>query len=81
MIIRKAPSAGFWPNQTDEGELGVEYEILDLVLHGLIDLEMDCEEIAQELKVSRATVDKVSRMVDVSQHKRQMPPIPSLRPF
>jgi NAD+ synthase len=78
VIIQKAPSAGFWPNQTDERELGVEYEILDLILHGLIDLKMDCEEIAEELKVPRATVDKVSRMVDASQHKRQMPSIPSL---
>ena len=78
-IIQKAPSAGFWLDQTDEEELGVKYEILDLILYGLIDLKMDCEEIVQELKVPLVTVEKVSRMLNVSQHKRRMPPIPSLR--
>lgn len=30
--ITKAPSAGLWEGQTDEGELGITYELLDKVL-------------------------------------------------
>lgn len=31
-IISKPPSAGLWPGQTDEGELGISYEELDRYL-------------------------------------------------
>jgi len=31
-ICDKAPSAGLWPGQTDEGEMGVTYEELDAML-------------------------------------------------
>ncbi len=34
-IIDKAPSAGLWPGQTDEGELGATYDALDAVLAAL----------------------------------------------
>lgn len=33
-IIDQAPSAGLWPGQTDEQELGFSYEVADLVLQG-----------------------------------------------
>ena len=31
-VIRKAPSAGFWAGQTDEGEMGFSYDALDRYL-------------------------------------------------
>ena len=31
-IIRKAPTAGFWAGQTDEGEMGLTYDELDRYL-------------------------------------------------
>jgi NAD+ synthase len=31
-IIRQPPSAGLWPGQTDEAELGISYKILDGIL-------------------------------------------------
>ena len=36
-IIEKPPTAGFWPTQTDEGELGISYRRMDEILHLLID--------------------------------------------
>jgi NAD+ synthase len=33
-IIRKKPTAGLWRGQTDEGELGLSYEIIDAALKG-----------------------------------------------
>lgn len=33
-IINKAPSAGLWEGQTDEGEMGVSYDTIDAFLRG-----------------------------------------------
>jgi len=71
-IIDKAPSAGLWPGQTDEGELGVSYEDLDRVLLGL-ELKMDDEAIARRAKVPLAKVRSVRARVEATAHKRRMP--------
>jgi NAD+ synthase len=34
-IIKKPPSAGLWPGQTDEGEMGVKYKELDRLIIAL----------------------------------------------
>ena len=31
-IIKKAPSAGLWEGQTDEGEMGISYNEIDIIL-------------------------------------------------
>jgi NAD+ synthase len=36
-IIAKKPSADLWPGQTDEGEIGIAYKDLDIILHLMID--------------------------------------------
>jgi NAD+ synthase len=33
-IINKEPSAGLWPGQTDEKEMGITYKMLDKLLEG-----------------------------------------------
>ncbi|MHA1382490.1 MAG: NAD+ synthase [Candidatus Helarchaeota archaeon] len=74
-IIEKAPSAGLWVGQTDEGELGMQYVKIDLILYGHLELKMKKENIANELKLS---VDEVQRILDLvkrTEHKRVMPPI------
>ncbi|MCI4371732.1 MAG: NAD+ synthase, partial [Thermoplasmata archaeon] len=39
-IVDKIPTAGLWPGQTDEGELGISYDELDRILLGL-ELQME----------------------------------------
>lgn len=34
-VITKAPSAGLWAGQTDEGEMGITYDAIDRYLRGL----------------------------------------------
>jgi len=34
-IIKKPPSAGLWPGQTDEGEMGIRYKDLDKMISAL----------------------------------------------
>jgi len=62
-IIDKPPSAGLWPGQTDEGELGLSYEELD---HYLITGEAGSE-------LSK----KIESMIGAAKHKRCLPPLAS----
>ncbi len=62
-IIDKPPSAGLWPGQTDEGELGLSYEELD---HYLI-----TGEAGSELK------QRIESMIAAAEHKRCLPPLAS----
>ena len=65
-IIDKAPSAGLWIGQTDEGEMGISYIDLDNIL-------------ASFERGSRLPKDnkvcKVRKMVENSGHKRQGPKV------
>ncbi len=60
-IIHKTPSAGLWPGQTDEGELGVSYADIDGYLQGRTIPE---EAAAKLLRLHRQT-----------EHKRRTPTI------
>jgi len=73
-IVWKTPSAGLWVGQTDEGELGVTYDVLDLMLYGF-EHGMTAEEIAKELQVPVGKVLEVLDRVRRSGHKRQPPVI------
>ena len=60
-IISKPPSAGLWPGQTDEGELGLNYEELDRYLV--------TGEASNEVR------RKIKSMIATSDHKRLPPPV------
>jgi len=76
-ILDKTPTAGLWPGQTDEGELGITYADLDRVLLG-IELQMDPEAIAEKAQVPIERVRHVEALVTSSVHKRKVPLIPKL---
>lgn len=61
-VIERSPSAGLWKGQTDEEELGITYDQLDrYVLEGS--------------SGDPAADEKIRRRYELSQHKREMPPI------
>lgn len=73
-IIIKKPTAGLWPGQTDEEEIGLSYEELDSILFKLVDLRQSPEEVIS----SGHEVGKVKRIIQLikqSEFKRRMPPI------
>ena len=72
-IIKKAPSAGLWKGQTDEGEMGITYERLDAILLG-IELGLEETEIAKRAGTSITEVDRVAMMVRLTSHKRKFQP-------
>ncbi|MDY6984972.1 MAG: NAD+ synthase [Candidatus Thermoplasmatota archaeon] len=71
-IIKKVPSAELYPGQTDEGELGMDYETLDLILKGL-ELQVNDDGIAGALNMPVARIERVREMVECSRHKRRAP--------
>ena len=76
-IRDRPPTAGLWPGQTDEGELGLPYPQLDAILFGLEQL-LDPAEIARRTELPVEVVVGVEARVLANRHKRRMPPIPKL---
>ncbi len=66
-IIERLPTAGLWPGQTDEGEMGITYDQLDSTLAAI--------ETGDTAGVDSALLAQVQHMISVSAHKRSMPPI------
>lgn len=61
-IIKKAPSAGLWYNQTDEEEMGFTYEQLDnYILNGT-----SCDKIIDE---------RIMKLSKKNMHKNLLPPM------
>jgi NAD+ synthase len=75
-IIEKTPSAGLWPGQTDEEELGISYEELDRILHCLHDRRMSLNQTVKALKTRKKIVQHVWDLMRASEHKRRLPPMP-----
>lgn len=60
-IIKKAPSAGLWEGQTDEGEMGFTYGDIEKYLNGE--------------KLPKDIFEKIERKHMSSNHKRLFPPV------
>jgi NAD+ synthase len=66
-IIDRAPTAGLWPGQTDEGEMGMSYGQLDTALRA-----MDHKDFTA---VPGLVISRVRQMMQASAHKRALAPI------
>lgn len=66
-VIDRPPSAGLWPGQTDESEMGVSYEQLDAALAAI--------EAGQTEAIEPALLHRVQRMTSSTDHKRALPPV------
>lgn len=66
-IIDKAPSAGLWLGQTDEGEMGFTYDDLERYLTQGPDA------------TPPALAMRIERLMRASEHKRALPPMPEPR--
>ncbi len=66
-VIDRPPTAGLWPGQTDEGEMGLLYPELDAAIQAMD--RGDTSGVPPEI------LARVQRMKAASAHKRAMPPI------
>lgn len=76
-ILEKVPTAGLWPGQTDEAELGISYDDLDRILLG-IELQLEPDAIAQKAGVPLSEVRRIEEIVAATAFKRKIPLIPKL---
>lgn len=73
-IRAKTPTAGLWPGQTDEGEIGLPYAEIDRILYELVDRRQSPAAVIS-LGFSPSAVEKIVSLIRNSEFKRKMPPI------
>jgi len=66
-ILDRPPTAGLWPGQTDEGEMGLLYDQLDAALRAI--------ERNDTGTVPPDVLSRVTTLVRASAHKRALPPV------
>ena len=71
-VIAKPPSAGLWVGQTDEGEIGLTYDIIDEILYR-IDYDIDFNGLIDK------NIQKVRDLMSSARHKLKMPPMFNVR--
>ncbi|NHX35110.1 MULTISPECIES: NAD+ synthase [Halolamina] len=78
-LVMQTPTAEMWAGQTDEEEMGLNYDHLDAVLALHVDGPLSKAATVRYVDgVSEDHVDRVVELVDGSAHKRTMPPSPGL---
>ncbi|MFA7161552.1 MAG: NAD+ synthase [Candidatus Methanomethylophilaceae archaeon] len=77
-ILDRPPSAGFWVGQTDEDEMGIVYEKLDVILYGLEQGRSD-KAISADTDVPIEKVREIREEVRRMEHKRLLPMRPSIQ--
>jgi NAD+ synthase len=75
-LVSKTPSAEMWSGQTDEDEMGLDYDTLDAILALHVDGPLSKAATVRHLGVTEAQVDRVVGLCEASAHKRRMPPAP-----
>lgn len=73
-IIEKTPTADLWANQTDEGELGITYKELDLILYDITENKMSMQELINNQHTTE-NIEKVQKLIQRSAFKRELPPM------
>ena len=72
-IIERPPSAELAPDQKDSDSLP-DYEILDKIIELYVEQDKSKEEIAN-IGVDKKIVDRVIRLIDLSEYKRRQAPL------
>jgi len=71
-VITKPPSAELRPDQRDDDSLP-PYDILDPILHGLVEGELSVDEVAAR-GFDRAVVARIERLLCLAEYKRRQAP-------
>ncbi|MBU2637617.1 MAG: NAD(+) synthase [Nanoarchaeota archaeon] len=75
-VITKAPTAGLWENQTDEGEIGMSYEDIDRVMAGyLLGINnADIEKANKKQAITRQTITMIIAKAKANEFKAKPEP-------
>ena len=66
-VIERAPSAGLWVGQTDEGEMGITYDELDQAITDM--------EAGKTKNIDKKVLAKVKELMRNSEHKKRKAPL------
>jgi NAD+ synthase len=77
-IITKPPSADLWAGQTDEGEIGVTYEMIDRLLHRIVDEGETSMEKLESEGFQATDISRVVSLLNRNAFKRNLPEIAPL---
>lgn len=75
-LAAKTPTAELWEDQTDEGELGIDYDTLDAVIALHIDGPLSITATGRVVGCEAEIVREVISLYERSAHKRAVPPAP-----
>lgn len=75
-LVAKTPSAEMWSGQTDEEEMGMDYDTLDAILALHVDGPLSKAATVRHLDVTESQVDRTVELYERSEHKRHVPPAP-----
>ncbi|WP_458187414.1 NAD+ synthase [Haladaptatus sp. NG-WS-4] len=76
-LVEKEPTAGLWLDQTDEEELGIDYNTLDAILALHVDGPFSASATARQVEdATEADVERIAAMSEQSAHKRAVPSSP-----
>lgn len=72
-IIKKKPSADLWKGQTDEGEMGIRYKVVDEYLFHKVDERKSAQQLLK-MGYKKDFMDRIDSMIVRNQFKR-LPPL------
>jgi NAD+ synthase len=73
-LVNRVSTAGLWQGQTDEGELGYNYEQAELIKNGF-DQGYTSSQIQEATCFKREIIDDVMKRNKSTEHKRSIPPV------
>lgn len=74
-ILNKTPTADLWPGQTDEGELGLQYEKVDKLLYIMIEHGITEREKLNEVGFENSLIDRAVSLLNRFHFKRHLPEV------
>jgi len=78
-LVMQTPTAEMWEGQTDEQEMGMNYDHLDAILALHVDGPLSKAATIRNLDgITEEHVERVAELAEGSAHKRSMPPSPEL---
>ncbi len=77
-IVTKPSSPRLWEGQTAEGELGISYADIDVILHALVDLRMSPQKAQEATGKPLNIIEQIWRRVITTEHKRRTPVVPRI---
>jgi len=72
-VLKRKPTAELWADQTDEGELGVDYLTIDIILAGVYDWKFTPYVLAKLHGIPAETAQRVIAHVESKTGKREAP--------